>query len=68
MRILHVTPSYFPVLGGGELHLQKLSEGLASRGHEVTVFTANVRDLRQLLTGTCGSLPELEVINAVKVR
>ena len=67
MRILHVTPAYFPSLGGCELHLQKLSEGLAARGHEVTVLTANVRNIRELGTGTCGGLPKVEVINGVQV-
>ena len=41
MRILHVSPMYFPVLGGAELHLKEISEGLAARGHDVTVLTTN---------------------------
>ena len=66
MRIVHVTPMYFPAVGGGELHIQRLSEGLALRGHEVTVLTANVRNVWEI--GRCGSLPAMEVINGVKVR
>ncbi len=68
MRIVHVTPLYFPSYGGGELHVQKLSEGLAARGHEVTVLTANVRDIGELGAGVCGGLPHVEVMGAVKVR
>lgn len=68
MRIVHITPSYFPACGGGEFHIQKLSEGLASRGHEVTVLTANVRNIWDLGPGVWGDLPEVEVLGAVKVR
>jgi glycogen synthase len=42
MRIVHVTPGYWPRPGGGEAHARRVSEGLASRGHDVTVLT--VRD------------------------
>ena len=67
MKILHVTPAYFPTLGGCEVHVQKVSEGLVSQGHEVTVLTANVQNIRELSTGTCAGLPETEMINGVKV-
>ncbi len=39
MRIVHVTPGYWPRPGGGEVHARRVSEGLASRGHHVTVLT-----------------------------
>lgn len=68
MRIVHVTPLYFPSYGGGEWHIQRLSEGLASRGHDVTVLTANVRDIADLGAGIFGDLPETEVKAAVKVQ
>jgi len=67
MRILHVSPMYYPALGGAELHLKELSEGLVSRGHEVTVVTANVSDHANLWPGKHGNLVEREVINGVKV-
>ena len=38
MRIIHVAPGYWPLHGGAELHTQKVSEGLARRGHQVTVM------------------------------
>ena len=67
MRILHVSPSYFPCLGGAQLHLQEVSERLVSRGHDVTVLTANVTSAWNLSACRYGDLPEAEIINGVKV-
>ena len=39
MRIVHVTPGYWPRLGGEQVYARRLSEGLAARGHQVTVLT-----------------------------
>ena len=43
MRILNVTQSYAPFyeFGGPPAKVRALSEGLAARGHEVTVLTAD---------------------------
>jgi glycosyltransferase involved in cell wall biosynthesis len=43
MRILHVTPSYYPAIryGGTIFAVHDLSSGLASLGHDVDVFTTN---------------------------
>jgi glycosyltransferase involved in cell wall biosynthesis len=68
MKIVHVTPLYAPALGGCETHVQRLSEGLASRGHQVTVLTANVRDIWQLGAGVFGGLPEKEFMGSICVR
>lgn len=68
MKIVHVTPLYYPALGGCELHVQRLSRGFVARGHQVTVLTANVRDIRQLALGTFGGLPEEEVVDSICVR
>lgn len=67
MKILHVSPMYAPALGGAEHHLKAISEGLASRGHDVTVLTANVTSHEDLWSGRFGNLPETEVMNGVKV-
>src|SRR5437660_10112175 len=67
MKILHVSPMYCPVVGGGELHLKELCESLAQRGHEVTVMTANVTDSWDLWLGKYGGLPDRETVNGVKV-
>jgi glycosyltransferase involved in cell wall biosynthesis len=39
MKILFVAEKYPPTVGGGETHLHQLAEGLAARGHDVTVLT-----------------------------
>ena len=67
MKIIHISPTYAPVLGGAELHLKELSEGLVSRGHDVTVLTANARNSTDLFRGIHGGLTEAEVINGVQV-
>ena len=67
MKILHISPTYPPVLGGAELHMKELSEGLASRGHEVTVLTVNARSTRDFFSDVHGDLAEAEVINGVKI-
>jgi len=39
MRILMVTPSFYPSVGGVETHVRRVSECLRARGHEVSVLT-----------------------------
>ena len=46
LKILQVTPGYYPVIGGVERHVQALAERLAARGHEVTVATMQPRERR----------------------
>lgn len=67
LKIIHVSPTYAPVMGGAEQHMKALSEGLVSRGHDVTVLTANVRNTSDLFRGVYGALAETEVINGVQV-
>jgi rhamnosyl/mannosyltransferase len=45
MDILQIYKDYYPTLGGIENHLRLLAEGLAARGHRVTVLT-NARGRR----------------------
>jgi len=47
--------------------MKELSEGLVSRGHEVTVLTANALNTKDLFRGVYGALAETEVINDVRV-
>jgi glycosyltransferase involved in cell wall biosynthesis len=61
MRILNVTQTYAPFyeFGGPPVKVQALSEGLARRGHEVTVLTADWGLERRLQTGSaCKDLRE----------
>lgn len=67
MKIIHVSPMYYPALGGAELHLTKVSEALVARGHEVTVVTSNAVSPEDLWVGNHGNLPQSEMINGVKV-
>ncbi|HEU4588621.1 MAG TPA: glycosyltransferase family 4 protein [Gemmatimonadales bacterium] len=67
MKILHISPMYYPALGGAEVHLKEVSEGLAARGHDVTVLTANVQNTWDLWPAQDGALPATEVINGVTV-
>lgn len=69
MRILHVCPFYYPVIGGGQSHMKELSERLARRKHDVTVLTRNCSDGFGDW-GACNRplLPNAETINGVKVK
>jgi glycosyltransferase involved in cell wall biosynthesis len=42
LKIVHIAPFYYPVIGGMEELVQNISENLADRGHEVDVFTSYV--------------------------
>ncbi len=67
MKILNVTPLYFPVNRGGERHAQEVSERLVSRGHQVTVVTTDATSDLALHDGAGGSLQKVESINGVRV-
>ncbi len=42
MHVLQVTPRYFPRVGGVETVVQKISEMLATRGSQVTVYSVDL--------------------------
>lgn len=63
MRILQVTPRYFPSMGGVEVVVQKISETLVERGIQVVVFSldrssnlASVDNIRGVLVKRFTSL------------
>lgn len=58
LRILHLLTYYLPHRTGLTLHVQRLAEEQARRGHRVTVVSARFRQ----------DLPASEVINGVAVR
>lgn len=45
MKILFVLEHYAPLIGGSEKHFEQLCEGLAKKGHRVTVLTSGRKDL-----------------------
>ena len=53
MHILFVIEYYFPHVGGAEVLLQHLAEGLVQSGHECTVVTCKLSDTpsREMLNG-----------------
>ncbi len=57
-RIVFLTESFHPVLGGGERHIRELSTGLVAAGMEATVVTRRSE----------GHLPVEETLHGVKVR
>lgn len=67
MKILHITPLYWPWERGAERHVREIAERLAARGHEVTVLTTNVANEPDL--GRCveGGLPGRQQINGVAI-
>ena len=62
MRIVHVTPFYYPVIGGVEEVVKRIAEHIASRGYDIHVVTYN-----RLRRGGEGSLPREENIGGVHV-
>lgn len=69
MRILHVCPLYYPVVGGVENVFRAVSEGMAQRGEAVTVFTTTGRSLGAFMNPMTEPLPSgEEMIHGVRVR
>jgi glycosyltransferase involved in cell wall biosynthesis len=67
MRIVHVSPSYAPCMGGAERLLQAVSERLVLRGHDVTVLTFNCATQRDFSSARGAGLPSRETMNGVKI-
>ncbi len=43
MKIVFITPKYIPSIGGVETHVQKVSNQLVARGHQVIVVTSQTQ-------------------------
>lgn len=67
LRIVHVSPTYAPCIGGCERLLQAVSERLAARGHSVTVLTLDCASQRDFRSGSGAGLPSREVLNGVEI-
>lgn len=69
MKILHVCPLYYPAVGGVESVFRAVSEGMAKRREDVTVFTTTGRSLNAFLNPTVKPLTAGEdIINGVRVK
>ena len=62
MRVVHIAPFYYPVIGGVEEVAKKLAEYVAHKGNETYVLTYN-----RLRKSGAGCLPKEEIINDVRV-
>jgi glycosyltransferase involved in cell wall biosynthesis len=58
LSIVHITPRYFPFIGGMEYVVKSLAEEMSKIGHDVTVFTLD----------STGVLPRKETVNKVSVQ
>lgn len=58
LRVLMVTPRYFPYTGGIEMHVYQLARRMACAGADVTILT----------TDLSGQLPEIEQTEGVEIR
>jgi glycosyltransferase involved in cell wall biosynthesis len=68
MKILHVPAAYTPVFGGSETQIQRVSECMVQRGHEVQIFTTDVSsvDGYYMPLAPIGA-PAYEVMNGVAI-
>jgi len=62
MKIIHIAPFYYPVIGGVQEVVKRVAEYMASKGYNVYVVTYS-----RAMIGGIGSLPREEVINNVRV-
>ncbi len=67
MRIVFVSPSYTPCVGGAERLLEAVSTKLATRGHNVTVMTFDCATQNDFKSHQGVGLPPREVIDGVQV-
>jgi len=69
MKILFISHLYPPAVGGVELHLKHLAEGLVRRGHDVRVLTSNAYSTEAFFLGDRRRIDRLaEVVNGVQIQ
>jgi glycosyltransferase involved in cell wall biosynthesis len=56
-RIVHICPRYRPVRGGVELFFERISEDLAARGDEVSVWTTDASTVQAFTVSGAPRLP-----------
>lgn len=67
MRIVHISPSYAPLVGGSERHLQAVSERLVARGHQVTVLTFDCATMNDFNSPSGAGLAPFDSLNGVDI-
>ncbi len=68
MKIVAVTPMFYPALGGAEWHLYRLCKGLTQRGHDVTVLTSQTVNSWDLWHARPAELPAFEIQEGIRIR
>jgi glycosyltransferase involved in cell wall biosynthesis len=58
MRILHLSPRYWPAVGGAEIHFGEISGRLAAAGHQVTVAATDALDVEFFWNSRCRRIAE----------
>lgn len=58
MKIVMVTHTFLPRIGGREVHVAKLSKALADRGHEITIVTSGKQSVSNKNGVTVIRVPE----------
>ena len=61
MNILHITSSYYPVLGGQEKVVYEISKEMVKKGHNVTILTTDLYCEEK-------NLPKEEIIEGIKIK
>lgn len=65
MKIWQVVPYYPPHIGGMEYYVERLSEELASRGHDVTVFTSSNNGNQETYTRNKVKIKTLKIMTKI---
>ncbi len=68
LKLLFVTHLFYPAIGGVELHIKNLSEGLVKRGYDVGVLTTHAYSTEAFFLGDKRKMDKAkETVNGVKV-
>lgn len=65
MKIWQVVPYYPPHVGGMEYYVERLSEELAARGHDVTVFTSSNNGKQETYTKNKVKIKTLKIMTKI---
>ena len=65
MKIWQVVPYYPPHVGGMEYYVERLSEELAARGHDVSVFTSSNNKTQEAYTRNGVKIRTLKIMTKI---